>query len=492
MAGFRSIKVGSTVDRHGTAHERARREPNVLVTPDPAPQNEPAVGVHLLDPRIVVAGANDYRLGPPRIGIYRSTDGGYTWRNRMPPLPPGHVNSGDAVVAYGYPDLFLVGGAAYKEPTQQGEEEIEGGGSIIVYRSEDAGATFSEPIIIMEGFDQHTFNDKPWFAVDTAAASPYQGRAYVAYTRFMNPGTIILFQRSEDGCRTWSEPVPLTGIEPWALGTFVAVGQLGEVYVAWVEEIEPEEIQETPRPAAQVMRERETEPPETHRARFVLRRSLDGGRTFGPRIVVSQFLEPEVEQGLAAFVPEFTFRVFTFAFLGVDQSTGPDGGTVYAVWHQLRQTSGGRNADTVDVMMSFSEDRGLTWSRPRKVTDTPDSALAFDPFISVSPTTGTVNIVYYTNRVVRDRLDVFLVRAVDHGRRFLRDQRVTTRSFDPNAADLGPDFIGDYIGVAVKPADLPKHASAAEATQAAHQEQAIAVWCDTRRGNEDIFAAPDL
>lgn len=418
-----------------------RRPENVPVTRNREPQNEPAIAVHRLNPDIMVSAANDYRTsGGSRIGIYRSTDGGQHWMNTLPSLPPGHRNSGDPVVLYGYPDLFLVGGAAYKDP------ENDSGGSIIVYRSEDDGATFGPPIIIQEGFDRQTFNDKPWFALDTAPASPYQGRVYVAYTRFMNPNTVVFFQQSEDGGLTWSEPIRLTEIEPFSLGTFIAIGPMGEVYVAWTAE--------------------------DGRTSLVFRRSLDGGETFDPPVTIARFTAPPVERGLTEFVSDFTFRVFTFAFLGVDTTTGPGSGRIYAVWHQIRRTS--RTSETVDVMISISNDGGCSWSRPRKATDTPDQALSFFPFITVSPTTGTAYIAYYSNRVVQDRLDVFLVRAEDHGCQVAADERVTNISFDPNADPLGVDFIGDYIGAAALP----------------HKEAAVIVWTDTRRSNEDIFAAP--
>ncbi|MGE5675567.1 MAG: hypothetical protein ACM3XM_17095 [Mycobacterium leprae] len=266
----------------------------------------------------------------------------------------------------------------------------------------------------------------------------------------MNPGTIILFQRSLDSGRTWSPPLRLTGIEPYALGTFVAIGRLGEVYVAWM-----------------------NGNPETT---LWFRRSLDGGRSFDPPVAIARFTAPLVEEGLRNFVREFTFRVFTLAFLGTDTTTGPDGGRIYAVWQQLRPRGvSPEEAESVDIMIAVSRDRGRTWSRPRKATDTPPRAVAFFPFLSVSPRTGTVNLVYYTNRVRRDRLDVFLARGVNHGRLWLPDERVTDTSFDPNADPLGQRFIGDYIGCAAR-RDV---------------DRAEAVWCDTRRGTEDIFAAPE-
>ncbi|MGE5675568.1 MAG: hypothetical protein ACM3XM_17100 [Mycobacterium leprae] len=122
----------TTANTTSEDEEHHRRPPiNVLVTPNPEPQNEPSIGIDLLDPEIMVAAANDYRTGAlSHIGIYRSTDGGLHWINAIPPLPPEHVSSGDPVVVFGYPRLCLVGGAAY------GSVGEAGGGSIIVYRSD--------------------------------------------------------------------------------------------------------------------------------------------------------------------------------------------------------------------------------------------------------------------------------------------------------------------------------------------------------------------
>ncbi len=57
-------------------------------------QNEPSVAISPVNNNVLVAGANDWRLGAadcqthpiPGLGDYRSTDGGVTWTNSLIPF----------------------------------------------------------------------------------------------------------------------------------------------------------------------------------------------------------------------------------------------------------------------------------------------------------------------------------------------------------------------------------------------------------------------
>ncbi|MFE5426107.1 HYR domain-containing protein [Peribacillus simplex] len=414
------------------------------------PENEPTVGVNLNNPSSIIAASHAYTLanGFPQFGLYRSTNGGATFTTSFLPVPAGFRNTSDPIIDADLNNRWLLAGIAV-QPVSATVDRA----SIIVYRSVDDGATFSNAINV-SGINNNFLDDKEYLAFDKTPTSPFVGNAYISYTRFANsPQTSqILLQRSVDGGLTWLAPVAISGViagapTPFVQGSNVQVGPNGEVYVAWIEG-------------------------DFTNATFRIRRSDDGGVTFGPTVNVSAIVR--VPNTLTAEVPSWAFRVPTFAFLGVDRSEcfgSANFARVYAVW----QAYGTTNAH---ILLSFSDNGGATWSAPIRVDNSPENTQNFFPFVTVSPCSGTVTVIYYTNRESSTLLDVFLAVSTNGGATFT-NTRITDVSFDPNADPTfgNPStFIGDYIFSAFIPPDLPE------------PEKLISVWTDTRSNNsQDIF-----
>jgi hypothetical protein len=406
---------------------------NIQVTPS-GPQQEPSITMNVLDQTTIIVTTNDLRSGNNMTTIYRSTNGGASYTQMLMSPPPGFAASGDAVGAYGYRNLFLVAATALNvNPVQDS--------SIIVYRSTDNGASFSSPIIVNEGFGTSIYNDKPSLRIDTSNGSPFIGHAYVAFTRYYNnfAKTETLFQRSLDQGQTWQAPILLTnqvqGISNF--GTSVAIGPTGQVYVGWMQ-YGPGVPQ------------------------FLMRRSDDGGQTFGPIKVISNV----VLTNNPLPVPNFEFRVLTIAYLAVDISPFLGEGIVYAVWQDNR-------TGTSHIYLSRSLDQGETWSSPLQVDDSPVGTQNFLPNVTVSRDSGAVKVMYYTNRVTNSLLDVFVATSNNAGASFGPNTRVTSVSFNPNAdPSLGvpTPSIGDYNDLLIK---------ASGGT--------VIVWMDTRTGTQNIF-----
>ncbi|WP_221481978.1 sialidase family protein [Cohnella xylanilytica] len=429
-----SSKKRSSLRLRGKRRTKADR--NVRVTRIASPNNEPTVAVNPLDENTIVS---SYNADLVPLGLARSTNGGKTFDNRILPIPKGFEVASDPVLDSGFPvghtrkGFFLLGGLAFNG---SGED-----GTIYVQRSVDNGKTFSAPIVVNRGFGERISNDKPNVAVDKSAASPFIGNAYISYTRFFDNGrgSVIFFHRSTDGGRTWSKPVRISEVRvgfPFVQGSSIGIGLSGEVFAAWIDY-------------------------NGDRSSIRVRRSDDGGVTFGPDVSAAAITP--IQDPLP--VPGWDFRVLTFANVRADTS-GNFPGAVYAVWDDLSEGS-------ANVLLARSVDNGATWSDPIRVNDSRLGTQNFFSAAAVSPHTGTVNVIYYTNRRSGKRIDVYLARSRDGGRSFERNLRITDKSFNPNADPTfgtPSTFIGDYITTAFK------------------GESDLSVWTDTRTGRQEIFS----
>ena len=209
-----------------------------------SPDNELAVAVNPHLPDHIVAGSNDYfyqyrgveRESLVPTGFFTSFDGGATWLDGQIPLGPAD-GAGDPspafVGALSSPtnpreSVVLMAGLSTRE---EGDE-----GDVTVSRSADGGQTWSEPNVVFRGIGadpEVVFFDKEWLTVDNSPSSPHYGRAYMTATRFISDEatlaseeSAIFLSYSDDGGRTWSAPVEISGSHPSC--TFQTTGAPGE------------------------------------------------------------------------------------------------------------------------------------------------------------------------------------------------------------------------------------------------------------------------
>jgi hypothetical protein len=418
---------------------------NIVLPKNPdLPENEPSVAVNPLNPLTIIAVAHDYTVDG--FALYRSFDGGASFSYTILPVTEGFDLLSDPIIDFGLQNRCLISGLAANSTTNEA--------SIIVFRSDDGGQSFLNSTVVSTEIGNGIFDDKEYLAIDKSPGSPFQGTAYISYTRFTNNGTQILLQKSENNGITWSVPVAITPIFPdlpFVQGSNITIGPNGEIYVGWIEG-------------------------DFDNAIFRIRRSDDGGITFGPLTTVSNLVR--VPDTLNSRVPAWGFRVPTFAFLAIDHSGCFNEGNfarVYAVWQDFR-------TGNAHILFAYSDDGGLTWSTPVRAENSPENTQNFFPFITVSPTSGVVTVIYYTNRVTNNLIDVFKSESIDQGLSFT-DQRITDISFNPNADDsfIPPGesnsiFIGDYIFSAI----IPPHMS--------EPEKLVSVWTGIPTDSQDIIA----
>jgi hypothetical protein len=402
---------------------------NVDASNECGPQSETYITVDPNNPKTLAAGSNEiFRL--PMRG-YFSTDNGASWGGVDLPLPPAIGANGtrfgsDPSLAfdtsgntfYSYIVVFFSAGKG--KGTVNGTE-------MAVARSVDGGKTY--PTVnffsFLSGADH--FNDKPMITADTNRSSPFRDNVYVAWDAASggSSGGGIRLARSSDHGATFSIVRADHPRGPGrAIGAVPFVGPNGEVYVAWNDY------------AASAI---------------TFNRSFDGGATFGtPAVIATQSL------GFQALPPAEMFRgALVYPACAADNSAGAHRGRLYCAWMD------GTVQNTTDILFSYSDDRGSTWSKPAAVTDQlPFAVDRFNHWLSVDPVTGDVNVSFYDTRNDPTGFsfgtDTYFSQSADGGLSFtspnLRVSSATSNEHDCNglfpcnAIDYGNQQ-GDYEGL---------------------------------------------
>ena len=437
---------------------------NLRVTNNGSAQDETAIALNPTNENNVVAGFNDYAViatGFGGNGVAYSTDGGgsFTRLSTGIPLPANFNNAGgDPAIAFD-----SQGRVYYSHLGISSGPDFQQNSGIFVARSDDGGKTWNATVAVVtnvsSGGSRVNFEDKEYIDADRNPSSPHKDRVYITWTRFYQgnyPGSStagggdIMLSHSDDGGQTWSSPIVLTAPgdlsgnggtmtagKSFVQGSEPRVGPDGSVYVVF------------------------------HFAgRTVLRRSTDGGATFGA--VSYPFGNSSNASAVLGDLPGWSFRTNDFPNAATDP-TRPGYVYVVATDDPTDDTSG----DGGDIVFARSTDYGATWGAKTKVNDDGGTASQVFPWIAVT-TGGDVGIIWYDARNASgsNTVDVYGACSHDGGATFQPNFRVTDQTFNPNTGQFtGNTFFGDY------------NALAGGATQF------YALWTDARDGEQEIYFA---
>lgn len=386
-----------------------------------------------------------HRVDQPRFDcrLHVSVDDATTWQETTVPQPPDSGSKCYAPnVAFGADGTLFVSYVVLAVPGNMPN-------SVWVASSTDGGRTLSKPrqatgprafqvnIVAHPGIPDHLA--LTWLqAADTATLS------------FPEAGYPIVTARSEDGGRTWTEPVQVSAADrSRVLAPASAIGVDGEHYVLYLD-VRDDRLD------YHGGHEGHGGPAHPGPWELVVARSTDGGRTWSERTVDDEL------------VPIDRYLVF----LPPLPSLAVAGGRLYAAFHDQR---GG----DADVWLWTSGDAGQTWSEPLRVNDNGpgDDTSQHLPQLAVAPN-GRLDVVYYDRRAdPDDRLtEVSLQSSADGGATF------TPRL---NLSDVAFNSGGSWSHW-----ESPERGS--RLALLSDDEQALAAWADMRAdtlnaGEQDIY-----
>lgn len=370
----------------------------------PETQAEPHLAINPERDTHLLAGYQEARFsngGARALGYAVSFDAGKTWEEGLVPGLPEALGGPYERVSDPWV-AFGPGGRAYYCTLAFNESRPANG--IFVSVSEDGGRTWGEPVAVhTSGLD---FNDKQAITVDTRTDSPFRGRVYVGWDTAGNQRQPMRFSYSADGGLSYRPPVTIHD-QGANIGIIPMVGPGGVVHAVWT------------RLTGNI-------------GEVVAARSTDGGDTWSAPVVVARLQPAGVEDARTGGI---------LPTAAID----PKRGDLYVAWQDSRFSPG-----ISQIVLSRSTDGGRTWSAPQRVSDGPLDAPNFTPALAVNPN-GLVGLAYYSLRNDPSRrflVDEYFTFSRNRGQKFVRAQRVSAASWDLRFAAFAEGFfLGDYQGL---------------------------------------------
>jgi len=385
----------------------------------------------------VVIGFNDTRgfsRNPISVsGYLYSNDGGKTFVDggQLPAPASGSIGStlfpqvfGDPEVKYLGNCVFVYSSILIAKASDTADVQTMG-----IHRSRDCGKTWEGPFEVTSATNPSGLFDGD-FPADAADkefmdVDPDSGRLMLSWTNFTpNPtalGGVEIRTTYSDNVKTaavptWSKSAVVSSVESdgqASIPRFAAHSK--NAYVAWRRFPFPGTFFGLGNSVA-------------------LARSTDNGVTWQAPIETAEFFTMDQVLG--------NDRVNTSPSLAVDNSHGPNRGTVYLVY------ANNNSGDGADIEFQKSTDGGKTLSAPIEINAAPGADRPqWFPWVSVDNVTGRVSVFYYDQGIDKsgDLTRVSYTFSTDGGRHWSAPVPLTSGPFHAGwGNDTGQPNLGDY------------------------------------------------
>jgi len=390
-------------------------------------QDETTIAVNRLNPKIIVAGANEVpSMVSSGMPAYYTNDGGNKWTSARVarPLSPFTVTMGDPSLAAGDSGYIYY---AYLV----GKSDQSGLMNLVVASSRD-GAKWVNGGYVVPADSVMGIEDKENIWVDNNPGSPHYGRIYLTWVHF-NDGTLVgggggRIAWSDNRGKSWSIPKRLS--EYITRFSEVRVGKNGEVFITYSVSDNPDE------------------PP-----RHIFLVSTDGGKTFKTKSIAEFLLYPPRSIDNRPSLKydnnngDLGFRAYPYVAFDVDLKLNKIH-LVYGSWFD-----NGSDAPAAILYYVNSTDAGSTWTTPvplgvsNPLFNTLDHD-RFSPWVTVDQNNGEAYCSYYSSERDPDNKLIGAFRTKLSSTLIDFPTPLEPSDFDPQLQTKaqGVPFIGDYQG----------------------------------------------
>ncbi len=393
----------------------------------------------------VVVGYNDprgFNTNPVSLSGYAySDDGGKTFTEGGTLPSPGTDVFPDGTALpqiYGDPDVKYLGGSTFIYSSIEFKKFNPHGApatavqTMCVHRSTDYGHTWTGPYEVKAATNPHGQTDTYGNPLDAADkefidVDPKTGRVVITWTNFTPfapGGAEIRSAYSDNGGFTWSAGTVIGNLDIDGTGSMPAFSGDGKAYAVWTQY---------------------TGSLYPYGQNIGYARSTDNGKTWSTETsLTTDFVTMDQVLG--------NDRVHCFPAIAVNRSPGVHKGNVYLVY------ANNNNQDGADIAYQRSTDGGLTFSKPVLLDARPghDRAQWF-PTVAVDKTTGRVSVFYFDQGVATsgDLMQATVVYSDDGGVTWTRPSPLSDRPYHAGwGNDTGQPNLGDYNRATAQGGDL--------------------------------------